>query len=261
MKIMLSNDDGIKAEGLNILYENLREVAEIFVIAPDKEMSGAGSSITTKRPLKPTEIKKNFVAVNGTPVDCVHLGLHQLCPFKPDLLISGINFGANMAEDLLYSGTVGAAMEGRDLSIPSIAVSAAVFTMETLHEVSFEKNKPNFSSAAQITKEIIMIFDELKVNSQVILNLNVPNLPYDEIKKIEVTTLGSWGVRNPPRREVLPSGKERFWISRRNNIPQNHRRTDIEAITRGSVSITPIGPKFLVDDYLEEVTQWLSVLK
>ena len=261
MKIMLSNDDGIKAEGLNILYESLGEVAEIFVIAPDKEMSGAGSSITTKRPLKPTEIKKNFVAVNGTPVDCVHLGLHQLCPFKPDLLISGINFGANMAEDLLYSGTVGAAMEGRDLSIPSIAVSAAVFTMETLHGASFEKNKPNFSSAAQITKEIIMIFDELKVNSQVILNLNVPNLPYDEIKKIEVTTLGSWGVRNPPRREVLPSGKEQFWISRRNNIPQNHRRTDIEAITRGSVSVTPIGPKFLVDDYLEEVTQWLSVLK
>ena len=251
MKIMLSNDDGIKAEGLNILYESLGEVAEIFVIAPDKEMSGAGSSITTKRPLKPTEIKKNFVAVNGTPVDCVHLGLHQLCPFKPDLLISGINFGANMAEDLLYSGTVGAAMEGRDLSIPSIAVSAAVFTMETLHGASFEKNKPNFSSAAQITKEIIMIFDELKVNSQVILNLNVPNLPYDEIKKIEVTTLGSWGVRNPPRREVLPSGKEQFWISRINNIPQNHRRTDIEAITRGSVSVTPIGPKFLVDDYLE----------
>ena len=90
MKIMLSNDDGIKAEGLNILYESLGEVAEIFVIAPDKEMSGTGSSITTKRPLKPTEIKKNFVAVNGTPVDCVHLGLHQLCPFKPDLLISGI---------------------------------------------------------------------------------------------------------------------------------------------------------------------------
>ena len=114
MKIMLSNDDGIEAEGLNTLYERLKDIADIFVIAPQKEMSGSGSSITTKRPLKTEEIRKIFIAVNGTPVDCVHLGLHQLCPFKPDILLSGINFGANMAEDLLYSDTVGAAMEGRE---------------------------------------------------------------------------------------------------------------------------------------------------
>jgi len=127
MKIMLCNDDGINAEGINVLHNQLIKEHEVCVIAPEKEMSGAGSSITTKRPLFPIKIKENFIAINGTPVDCVHLGLNQLCPFEPDLLLSGINYGANMAEDLLYSGTVGAAMEGREFSIPSIAISAAAF--------------------------------------------------------------------------------------------------------------------------------------
>ena len=113
MKIMLCNDDGIHAEGINVLHSLLVKQHEVFVIAPEEEKSGAGSSITTKKPLIPNQIKENFIAINGTPVDCVHLGLHQLCPFKPDVLLSGINFGANMAEDLLYSGTVGAAIEGR----------------------------------------------------------------------------------------------------------------------------------------------------
>ena len=256
MKIMLVNDDGIQAEGINTLYDQLKEVYEVFVIAPEEEMSGSGSSISTRKPLEVKEVRNNFVSVNGTPVDCVHLGLHELCPFKPDLLLSGINFGANMAEDLLYSGTVGAAMEGRDLSIPSIAVSAAAFTQPG----SFNKKKPNFSSAAQITKDIVLTFKELKVNSQIILNLNVPNLPYKEIKKIELTTLGSWGVRNPPQKKVLPSGQEQFWISHRNKIPENSIRTDIETLTRGAVSITPIGPRFLVEDYSEELTRWLSTL-
>ena len=256
MKIMLVNDDGIQAEGINTLYDHLKEVSEVFVIAPEEEMSGSGSSISTRKPLEVKEIRSNFVAVNGTPVDCVHLGLHELCPFKPDLLLSGINFGANMAEDLLYSGTVGAAMEGRDLLIPSIAVSAAAFTQPG----SFSKKEPNFLAAAQITKDIVMIFNELKVNSQIILNLNVPNLPYEEIRKIELTTLGSWGVRNPPQKKVLPSGQEQFWISSRSNIPKNSTRTDIETLTRGAVSVTPIGPRFLVDDYSEEITRWLSTL-
>ena len=140
MKIMLCNDDGIHAEGINVLHEQLIKEHEVFVIAPEKEMSGAGSSITTKRPLFPIKIKENFIAINGTPVDCVHLGLNQLCPFEPDLLLSGINYGANMAEDLLYSGTVGAAMEGREFSIPSIAISAAAF----LQPGSEGKSQPNF---------------------------------------------------------------------------------------------------------------------
>ena len=257
MKIMLTNDDGIESEGINTLYKSLEDIAEIFVIAPEKEMSGKSSSITTKRPLKPREIKDNFIAVNGTPVDCVYLGLHQLCPFKPDILLSGINFGANMAEDLLYSGTVGAAMEGRDLSIPSIAVSAAAYKQPG----SPRKNKPNFSSAAQVTKDMIRRFHKLKIDPKVTLNLNVPNLPYAEIREIVVTKPGSWGTRNPPLKEVLLSGKEQFWISRRTNIPKNPKESDIEALARGAVSITAIKPSFLVEDYSEKINKWLSDTK
>ena len=153
MKIMLCNDDGIHAEGINVLHGLLVKQHEVFVIAPEEEKSGAGSSITTKKPLIPSKIKENFIAINGTPVDCVHLGLHQLCPFKPDLLLSGINFGANMAEDLLYSGTVGAAMEAREFSIPSIAISSAAFIQPS----SEGKSQPNFLTAARIALDLSLI--------------------------------------------------------------------------------------------------------
>ena len=256
MKIMLSNDDGIKAEGLNTLYESLKDIADVFVIAPAKEMSGAGSSITTRRPLKIEEIRNNFIAVNGTPVDCVHLGLHQLCPFKPDILLSGINFGANMAEDLLYSGTVGAAMEGRELSIPSMAISAAAFQQPG----SNKKYEPNFLSAAQITRDMIIKFHELKIDPKVTLNINVPNLPYDKIKEAEVTTLGSWGTRNPPNKEILSSGQEQFWIAHRSNVPENSKNSDIETLARGAVSVTPLRPNFMVKDFSEEIGNWLEVV-
>ena len=254
MKIMLTNDDGIESEGLNILYESLIDIAEVYVIAPEKEMSGTGSSITTKRPLKSRKLRNNFIAVNGTPVDCVHLGLHQLCPYKPDILLSGINFGANMAEDLVYSGTVGAAMEGREFSVRSMAVSAAAFKQPG----SPKKYKPNFSSAAQIAKKLVTRFHELRIDPKITLNLNVPNLPLNKINEIVVTTLGTWGSRNPPRKEVLSSGKEQFWITHRNKIPKNSKMSDIGTLARGSVSVTPIGPKFLVDGYSDELRQWLS---
>ena len=160
---MLCNDDGIHAEGINVLHSLLVKQHEVFVIAPEEEKSGAGSSITTKKPLIPNQIKENFIAINGTPVDCVHLGLHQLCPFKPDVLLSGINFGANMAEDLLYSGTVGAAMEGREFSIPSIAISAAAFIQPS----SQGKSQPNFLTAARIALDIVERLPEITIDSQI----------------------------------------------------------------------------------------------
>jgi len=256
MKILLSNDDGIKAEGINSLYDKLKEKYEVFVIAPEKEMSGSGSSITTKRPLIPKKLRDNFISVNGTPVDCVHLGLHGLCPFKPDLLISGINFGANMAEDLLYSGTVGAAMEGRESLIPSMSVSAAAFKQPG----SGKKYRPNFSSAASITLDLIKKFHELNIDPKITLNLNVPNLPYNEIKEIKVTSLGSWGARNPPNSETLSSGGEQYWITHRTNVPENLKDTDIETLARGVVSLTPIGPRFLAKEFSKELSNWVKAL-
>ena len=256
MKILLTNDDGIDAEGINVLYQFLKENHEIFVIAPKKEMSGAGSSITTKRPLSPKKIKENFIAVDGTPVDCVHLGLHELCPFRPDLLISGINYGANMAEDLVYSGTVGAAMEAREFSIPSLAVSAAAFRQPG----SKNKQNPNFFSAAKITLDIIVRLEKLNTDTKIIFNLNVPNLEYEKIKKIELTSLGSWGARNPPQRDK-ELGTEKFWVSHRTKTPTNKQSTDIAALSRGLASLTPISPKFLSNEYFKEINAWLSAFK
>jgi len=254
MKIMLCNDDGIHAEGINVLHSLLVKQHEVFVIAPEEEKSGAGSSITTKKPLIPNQIKENFIAINGTPVDCVHLGLHQLCPFKPDVLLSGINFGANMAEDLLYSGTVGAAMEGREFSIPSIAISAAAFIQPS----SQGKSQPNFLTAARIALDIVERLPEITIDSQITLNVNVPNLNYEEINEINLTYPGTWGKRNPPHKETSNSGKDKFWITHRNKIPENEENSDIATLNRGEVSISPIGPRFLVNDYDQSLKEWVN---
>jgi len=251
---MLCNDDGIHAEGINILHDLLVKKYEVFVIAPEEEKSGAGSSITTKRALFPNKIKENFIAINGTPVDCVHLGLHQLCPFKPDLLLSGINFGANMAEDLLYSGTVGAAMEGREFSIPSIAISAAAFMQPS----SQGKSQPNYLTAARIALDIVERLSEIRIDPQITLNVNVPNLNYEEINRINLTYPGTWGKRNPPHKETSNSGKDKFWITHRSKIPENEENSDIATLNRGEVSISPIGPRFLVNDYDQSLTEWIS---
>ena len=251
---MLCNDDGIHAEGINVLHSLLVKQHEVFVIAPEEEKSGAGSSITTKKPLIPNQIKENFIAINGTPVDCVHLGLHQLCPFKPDVLLSGINFGANMAEDLLYSGTVGAAMEGREFSIPSIAISSAAFIQPS----SEGKSQPNFLTAARIALDIVERLPEITIDSQITLNVNVPNLNYEEINKINLTYPGTWGKRNPPHKETSNSGKDKFWITHRNKIPENEENSDIATLTRGEVSISPIGPRFLVNDYDQSLKEWIN---
>ena len=251
---MLCNDDGIHAEGINVLHSLLVKQHEVFVIAPEEEKSGAGSSITTKKPLIPNQIKENFIAINGTPVDCVHLGLHQLCPFKPDVLLSGINFGANMAEDLLYSGTVGAAMEGREFSIPSIAISAAAFIQPS----SQGKSQPNFLTAARIALDIIERLPEIRIDSQITLNVNVPNLNYEEINEINLTYPGTWGKRNSPHKETSNSGKDQFWITHRNKIPKNEENSDIATLNRGEVSISPIGPRFLVNDYDQSLKEWIN---
>ena len=251
---MLCNDDGIHAEGINVLHSLLVKQHEVFVIAPEEEKSGAGSSITTKKPLIPNQIKENFIAINGTPVDCVHLGLHQLCPFKPDVLLSGINFGANMAEDLLYSGTVGAAMEGREFSIPSIAISAAAFIQPS----SQGKSQPNFLTAARIALDIVERLPEIRIDSQITLNVNVPNLNYEEINEINLTYPGTWGKRNPPHKETSNSDKDQFWITHRNKIPENEENSDIATLNRGEVSISPIGPRFLVNDYDQSLKEWIN---
>ena len=252
LKILISNDDGVEAKGLQYLYDALKGIANVFVIAPDKNQSGAGSSITTKRPLKTQDFKENFLSVNGTPADCVFLGLNGLCPFEPDLVVSGINAGANMGEDLLYSGTIGAAMEGRNTRLPCIAFSSA-YKKELDQEIL-----PNYLSAALIAKKLIKNINSLSINPSVTLNVNVPNLAFKDLKGIKNTVLGSWGPRNPPSIEVKKSGEKRFWITHRDKHSNNHSNTDIETLSKGYVSVTPVHPNFLdVGD--SNLISWLQI--
>ena len=256
LKILISNDDGYDSPGLEILVENLKGVAELFVVAPEINNSGAGCSITTNRPLKVIRHDNGFVSVNGKPADCVHLGIHELTPWKPDLVISGINLGANMGEDLLYSGTVGAALEGRGLKYPSIAISAAAFNQPG-SENSLE---PNNLTAALVIKEIIENYESIELDSSVVLNINVPNVEYSNLLKKRVTKIGSWGERNPPRREIKNNGTEEFWTTHRNKFPSNSENTDIYCLMNEEVSISPIIPNFSNSNevYMKEVTQWFE---
>lgn len=254
-KVLISNDDGVDSEGLKILYEHLKRICKVFVIAPSQNQSGAGSSISTKRPLSTFKNSDGFIGVNGTPVDCVHLGLNGLCPFKPDLIVSGINYGANMAEDLLYSGTVGAALEGKDLPLPCIAISAAAYSQPGN---KYNELKPNFSSAALVTKSLVECIGRLSIDSTVTLNVNVPNLSFDEIEHTKITTLGSWGPRNPPLRETNSKGEDKFWITHRDKVPKNTEETDIATLARGSVSITPIISNFKVAENANILKDWVD---
>ena len=254
LKILVSNDDGYDSPGLKILVENLKEVAELFVVAPEINNSGAGCSITTNRPLKVTHHDNGFVSVNGKPADCVHLGIHELTPWKPDLVISGVNLGANMGEDLLYSGTVGAALEGRGLKYPSIAVSAAAFKQPG-SENSLE---PNNQTAALVIKEIIENYESIALDSSVILNINTPNVEYSNSLKKRITNIGSWGKRNPPNKEIKSNGTEEFWTSHRDKFLLNDENTDINCLLDKEVSISPIIPNFSNQDNLKEVTKWIE---
>ena len=258
MKILISNDDGYDAPGIIALSNSLNDIAEIFVIAPAENMSGAGSSLTANRPIKILEKDNGFYAISGTPVDCVFLGLRELCPFKPDMVVSGINKGANMAEDLRYSGTVGAAFEGEDLNLPSIAVSAAI-----LKGGEGPEQEPNYESAAFIARELVLKIRDLKIDSKLTLNVNVPNIPYDEIKGISTTTIGTWGPRNPPKKT---ENAQEYLVTHRDRRPPNDLDTDIATVYRGEVSVSIIKPNFLHREEIEqeqkifntEVSKWLE---
>ena len=253
LKILISNDDGVDAPGLNCLYEHLKEIAEVFVVAPETNQSGAGSSITTNRPMKVKEVKQNFKSLNGRPADCVHLGIHELCPWKPDLVISGINLGANMGEDLLYSGTVGAALEASELLLPSIAISSAAFGQPG----SKGEQEPNFETAGLVARHLILHIESLILNPSITLNVNVPNIPFTENLKVIKTKVGTWGSRNPPNKIENSKGQIEYWTSHRDKYPSNDFDSDIATLERNEVSITPISPDFLYGDSSNSLDDWL----
>ncbi len=225
--ILLSNDDGVHAPGLNCLAHTLKDHGyQIQVVAPDRDRSGASNSLTLDRPLHPIYLSNEFISINGTPTDCVHLGINTLCQPMPERVISGINAGANLGDDVLYSGTVAAATEGRFLGALPLAVSLV--------------GNRHFETAAQIVVDLLPKVESLKLPERTLLNINVPDIPYDRIQGIQITRLGHRHRSDNPVRTTNPRGKECFWISAAGHGADAGEGTDFYAIEHNYVSITPI---------------------
>src|SRR3989338_10264882 len=200
MRILISNDDGVHAPGLTSLATALSEFAEVTVVAPDRNRSGASNSLTLDNPLRVVTTATGFFSVNGTPTDCVHLGVTGLLKELPDMVVSGINEGSNLSDDVLYSGTVAAATEGRFLGLPSIAVSLA------------GPRCHHYDTAAQIAKILVERLRETPLTFDTILNVNVPDMPFSELRGIQVTRLGTRHKAEPTIKAIDPRGRKIYWI-------------------------------------------------
>jgi 5'-nucleotidase len=227
MKILISNDDGYLAPGIIALADALSAIAEITVVAPDSNRSGSSNSLTLDRPLWVERAGNGFYYLNGTPSDCVHVALTGLLPDRPDLIVSGINQGQNMGDDTLYSGTVAAATEGFLFGIPAIAFSQ-------LH-----KGWEHLDSAARIAREVVeRQFDAIA--KPYLLNVNIPNLPYPELKSCVATRLGKRHTSEPVYKMRDPHGKDIYWIGPPGGVKDAGEGTDFHATSNGHVSITPL---------------------
>lgn len=227
MKLMLSNDDGVHAEGLRVLAATLLEAGYgIEVVAPDRDRSGASNSLTLDRPLHPTTLDNGFISINGTPTDCVHLGINAFFREECQRVIAGINSGANLGDDVLYSGTVAAATEGRFLEKTPIAISLC--------------GRKHYDTAAKVLLELLPKLEDIQLPAHSVININVPDIPYEQIEGYEVTRLGNRQRSDNPVRTTNPRGKECYWISAAGDVADAGPGTDFYAIEHGRVSITPI---------------------
>ena len=246
MRILISNDDGYQAKGIKQLTKSLSEIAEVIVVAPSENKSAASSSLTLGRPLKPIQIEENIYAIDATPTDCVHLALCGFIKESIDLVVTGINFGANLGDDTIYSGTVAGAIEGRFLGLPSIAISLA----------SWEGN--HFETAGEIAKILVTQIGKSELSHNTIINVNVPDIPLSEIKGIKSTRLGS-------RHKSEPSIKDKedtslYWIGENGKEADNSEGTDFHAISNSFVSVTPLQIDTTKHSEVKKMNDWLQKL-
>ena len=244
MRILISNDDGYKADGIIQLAKSLSEIAEVIVVAPSENKSAASSSLTLGKPLKPIQIEKNVYAIDGTPSDCVHLALCGFIKESIDLVVTGINFGANLGDDTIYSGTVAGAIEGRFLGLPSIAMSLA----------SWDCN--HFETAGEIAKRLVTKIDKSELSYNTVINVNVPDIPMSEVMGIKSTRLGS-------RHKSEPSIKDKedtslYWIGENGKEADNSEGTDFHAISNNFVSVTPLQIDTTRHYEVKRVNDWLQ---
>ena len=246
MKILISNDDGVFSPGLEALAQSLSEVAQIQVVAPDRNRSGASNALTLTRPVDSHQHENGFFSLDGTPTDCVHMGISGLFGMVPEMVVSGINTGANLGDDVIYSGTVAAAMEGRGLAVPPIAISIAS------HDPQY------FATAAAITKNVILNIGKLSLPARTVLNINVPDVPLEEIKGIHITRLGHRASAGKPEAVADPRGKIRYWVAGAGDAVDKAPGTDFYAIEHGFVSITPLHIDMTLYAGMEQLGEWLE---
>lgn len=245
MKILISNDDGYLAPGINALAEQLASFADIVVVAPDSNRSGSSNSLTLDKPLRVVRAQNGFYSINGTPSDCVHIALTGILTERPDLVVSGINQGQNMGDDTLYSGTVAAATEGYLFGIPSIAFSQV------------DHRWAHLDAAARVAKDIVLRrLDNL--HKPFLLNVNIPNLPYENLQRIVATRLGKRHESEPVIRSVDPHGNEIFWIGPVGKAKEASEGSDFHATANGCVSITPLQVDLTHVAQLDRLRQMLA---
>ena len=248
MYFLLSNDDGYQSPGLEALARAISTLGEVTVVAPDRDRSAASNSLTLDTPLTVRTAPNGFRYVNGTPTDCVHLAITGLLDRVPDMVISGINSGANLGDDVLYSGTVAAAMEGRFLGRPAVAVSLA------------EADPVHYEEAAVLVATLIKSMLTQKLPADLLLNINIPDLAYNEPKQWEVTRLGKRHKSEASVRMKDPKGREVFWIGPAGPGNDVGPGTDFHAIRNGNASVTPLQFDLTRYDVLEDAMAWISPL-
>ncbi len=229
MHYLVSNDDGIEARGIQVLSGRLQGLGKVTLVAPDKNCSGASNSLTLDSPVRIDEIAPRMFRVRGTPTDCVHIALTGLLEKDPDIVVSGINAGANLGDDVIYSGTVAAAMEGRFLGLPAIAVSLV-----------FSDRPRHYETAAEAVALLVERLKSDPLPADTILNINVPDIPWAEVRGLEVTRLGHRHRAEPVIKMDDPRGRPMYWIGQAGEGEDAGPGTDFDAVGRGFISITPI---------------------
>jgi 5'-nucleotidase len=246
MKILVSNDDGYFAPGITLLAEALGRIGEVTVVAPERDRSGASNSLTLDRPLTVRRAPNGFFSVNGTPTDCVHIAVSGLLDFTPDVIVSGINLGANMGDDTIYSGTVAAAVEGYLLGIPSLAVSLT------------SKSGGHFESAIGVALQMVERLRRDPFGEPVLLNVNVPDVAPEALAGIEVTRLGRRHKAEPVVRMQTPRGETAYWIGPAGGAADAGPGTDFHAVEHRRVSVTPLRMDLTHREQLDKAKAWLA---
>ena len=249
MNILISNDDGYLAPGIASLSDALSEIASVVAVAPDRNRSGASSSLTLTQPINTRKHSDTLFSVEGTPADCVGVALGGLCEQTFDMVVSGINDGPNMADDVLYSGTIAAAIEGRFLKYPSIAISMATF------------HPQHFETAASVACDLVLHLQNSPMPQNTILNVNVPDVPRAEILAIESTRLGTRDVPAFAGKHENPKQQPMFWLGPAGEPLDNAQGTDFHAVANNKVSVTPLTIDMTRHDSLQSTQQWLNTLE